>query len=54
MPQKETLRQPFKVNFSIHDGESIRFKFYIILINQTELAFPSYENQKEKIFQGFC
>ena len=52
MPQKETLNQP--VRFSIRDGQNIGFKFYVILVHRTEMTFPSYKNQKEKIFQGFC
>ena len=42
------------VSFSIQDGEHIGFKFYVILIHRTEFSFPSYENQKQKISQGFC
>ena len=42
----------FKVNLSIREGEKIMFTFRIILIRRIELAFPSYENQKEKFFQG--
>ena len=44
----------FKINFSIRDGEKIVFKFCMTVIHWTELALPSYENQKEKTFQGFC
>ena len=50
---ERNIEPAFKVNFSIRDGESIGFKFYMILILQTELVYPSYENQKQEIFQGF-
>ena len=49
----KNIEPTFKVNFPIRDRENIGFKFYIILINQTESALPSCENEKEKIFQGF-
>ena len=51
---EKNIEPAFKVNFSIRDGEKIGFKFCMIVIHWTELALPSYENQKEKAFQGFC
>ena len=54
MSQKKNIEPAFKINFSIRDGEKIGFKFCMIVIHWTELALPSYENQKEKTFQGFC
>ena len=51
---ERNIEPTFKVNFSIHDGENIAFKFYIMSIHRTELVYPSYENQKEKVFQRFC
>ena len=44
----------FKQFFFIPDREKIELTFYLISNHRTELAFPSYENQKEKNFQGFC
>ena len=44
----------FEIKFFHSWRRKIGFNFYIILIHRTELAFPSYENQKEKIFKDFA
>ena len=51
---ERNIEPAFKVNFSIRDGEKIGFTFYKIINYWTELASPSYENQKENNVQDFC
>ena len=43
------IEPAFHVNISIFDGNKIGFRFYRFVNHRTELAFPSYENQREEV-----
>ena len=49
---ERNIEPVFEVNFSIHDGENIGFKFYIILIHRTEFGFPFIQKSKRKDFSS--